>query len=435
MATDTNPTTFDDPNDPAAQLRKRIAGQVSASTTGPINGYGVSNTGTPTTPATYAGPNDVSPVKPFNPVVNTGTPTTPATYDGPGDTSPVKPFGAPGIVVSSDPRTSNTVGITDPPFVDPSTTPAAPASPVAPSPAAPAAPQVGAGPIPTNPDGSQVGGGTPWDPKTGAPTSAPPGYHWDPTLAMFQPGDAPGGSTAPTTRPTGGNLSDPAYRAKFIAWAATQPGVNPSVINDPGYWDQAFASGRFGNDQNYALQRMMQAEGAPEGGGSGPSSPAMPPAVSPFSAQVRAMLLDRMGKDSAPVNDTDSNIAEPFAAANLTAQRGQQAERTALAERLAANGDTSGSLERGIQQSAERNAVGLGTFKGQLIQKEYAARRADLADAMNQALQSGDRETAYTLQMALAQLDAQLRREGYGVNLAEFGANQNTAASNAGTGA
>jgi hypothetical protein len=419
---------LDDPTDPATVLRNKIKTQLSSSTDDPINGYGVVNTGTPTTPATYAGPNDVS-------LVNTGTPTTPATYDGPGDTSPVKPFGspAPGIVVSSDPRTSNTVGITDPPFVDPSTTPAAPASPVAPSPAAPAAPQVGAGPIPTNPDGSQVGGGTPWDPKTGAPTSAPPGYHWDPTLAMFQPGDAPGGSTAPTTRPTGGNLSDPAYRAQFIAWAATQPGVNPSVINDPGYWDQAFASGRFGNDQNYALQRMMQAEGAPEGAGAGPSGNV--PATSAFTDQVRKMLMDRMGRDTASVNESDSNIAAPFDAANLTAQRGQQAERTALAERLAASGDTSGSLERGIQQSAERNAVGLGSLKANLIQKEYAARRADLSDAMQQALQSGDRETAYQLQMALAQLDAQLRREGYGVNLAEFGQNQNTAASNAGTGA
>src|SRR5580765_5983487 len=36
------------------------------------------------------------------------------------------------------------------------------------------------GPIPTNPDGSQVGAGR-------SPNDPPPGYHWDERLAMFQP--------------------------------------------------------------------------------------------------------------------------------------------------------------------------------------------------------------------------------------------------------
>lgn len=53
--------------------------------------------------------------------------------------------------------------------------------------APPPAPAVNAGPIPTNPDGSQVGGGTPWAPGASAPSSAPPGYHWDASLAMFVP--------------------------------------------------------------------------------------------------------------------------------------------------------------------------------------------------------------------------------------------------------
>ena len=48
-----------------------------------------------------------------------------------------------------------------------------------------APPPADAGPIPTNPDGSQVGSGTPWEGDH--PTSAPAGYHWDANLAMFQP--------------------------------------------------------------------------------------------------------------------------------------------------------------------------------------------------------------------------------------------------------
>lgn len=180
--------------------------------------------------------------------------------------------------------------------------------------------------------------------------------------------------------------------------------------------------------------------GGDDGGGQASAGPAqlMPAPVSPFTAQIRDMLMKRMAGDTAPVNENDANIAEPFNAANLTAQRAQEGERKALAEHLYASSggaDTSDAMRQGIQQSAERNATGLASLKGQLIQKEYAARRSDLADAMQQALASGDRETAYQLQMALSQLDAQIRREGLGVNMAEFGQQQNNIASNFAAGA
>jgi hypothetical protein len=54
----------------------------------------------------------------------------------------------------------------------------------------------GAGPIPTTPDGAQIGSGIPWDAGSNRPAYDPPGYHWDANLGMFQPGDAPG---APAT--------------------------------------------------------------------------------------------------------------------------------------------------------------------------------------------------------------------------------------------
>jgi hypothetical protein len=38
---------------------------------------------------------------------------------------------------------------------------------------------------------------------------------------------------------------------------------------------------------------------------------------------------------------------------------------------------------------------------------------------------SGDSESARQVQLELASIQAQLTREGYGVNLAEFGVNQN----------
>ena len=106
------------------------------------------------------------------------------------------------------------------------------------------------------------------------------------------------------------------------------------------------------------------------------------------------------------MDENDPYIREPFTAAGVQAARSQQKERSDLAERLAATGDTSRSLEMGIQQSAERNAVGLGTLKAKLISDEYTARRQELLDLMQMALQNNDTELAREIQ--LAQLALQL---------------------------
>jgi hypothetical protein len=71
-------------------------------------------------------------------------------------------------------------------------------------PPAPYQPLPPAGPIPTNPDGTQVSGG--WDAGASAP-NAVPGYHWDPTYAMYvkdpvDPSVAP--PVDPGTNNTGG---------------------------------------------------------------------------------------------------------------------------------------------------------------------------------------------------------------------------------------
>lgn len=116
------------------------------------------------------------------------------------------------------------------------------------------------GPIPTNPDGSQVGGGTPWDPGAQAPSSAPPGYHWDPDLAMFQPDAAapppdtgggggytpppvdtpppstPSSYTPPPASPGGGYTPPPAaYQPQPPSQTAPDIAANPPVFNAPKY--------------------------------------------------------------------------------------------------------------------------------------------------------------------------------------------------------
>lgn len=112
------------------------------------------------------------------------------------------------------------------------------------------------------------------DPTTGVitykPGKAPPAGTPNPG---HPPGDMSGYvSPAGGGKPSGGSLSDPAYVDKLIAYYGQQPGVNPSVKNDPNYWRQQILSGHFQNDEAYLISRFMQPEGAPEGstgGGAG----------------------------------------------------------------------------------------------------------------------------------------------------------------------
>jgi hypothetical protein len=88
--------------------------------------------------------------------------------------------------------------------------------------------------IPTNPNGSQVGGGTPWAPDASAPSSAPPGYHWDAGLAMFQP-DAPAAPATGGGGPSGGGGGGGAAPPPSYTPPPTTPAqVGPPSGNNPG---------------------------------------------------------------------------------------------------------------------------------------------------------------------------------------------------------
>lgn len=75
-------------------------------------------------------------------------------------------------------------------------------------------------------------------------------------------------ASAPTAKPAGGNLQDPSYAGQMVAWAAAQPGADPSLKSDPGYWTQKINSGTFGTDESYIYNKMATAwkSGAPKSG-------------------------------------------------------------------------------------------------------------------------------------------------------------------------
>jgi len=103
------------------------------------------------------------------------------------------------------------------------------------------------GPIPTNPDGTQVGGGIPWNPNEDHPSYNPPGYIWDGRLQMFVPAPTPqadpvkpnpggggdGGGPAPTIGvPTSGfGAAPPVYASNPNA-----PAYNPMPTYVPPTW-------------------------------------------------------------------------------------------------------------------------------------------------------------------------------------------------------
>jgi len=141
--------------------------------------------------------------------------------------------------------------------------------------------------------------------------------------------------------------------------------------------------------------------------------------------------MQRLGQAGMPVDPNDPTIAATMSAARDEGTRSADTERARLAESLYAQGGgglETDAINQKIQQSGEKNAQGLSALKATLMQKELLSRRSELQNYMQMAMQSGDSESARQIQLQLADLEAELRREGYGVSLAEFGQNQNAMA-------
>jgi len=138
----------------------------------------------------------------------------------------------------------------------------------------------------------------------------PPVFIGTDTLPFEPPKGAT--TTNPLVKPTL-NFKDAASVDAYLAWAAQQPGVNPSVKNDPGYWRQKLLSGELGTDEAYVLQRMMQAEGAPAGapgtGGFDLSGFNIGGLFDdPATKQFMDLLMARMGQLSQPINDPNAAL-------------------------------------------------------------------------------------------------------------------------------
>lgn len=132
----------------------------------------------------------------------------------------------------------------------------------------------GTNPIPTNQDGSQVGSGTPWAPGASAPSSAPPGYHWDANLAMFQP-DAPGSNTPPAGDGGSGPAAAPQgtltgllapYQGSFTAptptaYPTAPTFTPPTYTPPPAFVPDQFSAPTYADAQNDPGYKFAADEG------------------------------------------------------------------------------------------------------------------------------------------------------------------------------
>lgn len=262
----------------------------------------------------------------------------------------------------------------------------------------------------------------------------------------------PNGPAAPAapTPPPSTSRTDPSYILSQIAKFAALPGANPSLRTDPNYWlTRITQTGGLGADNlSYWQNLAMRPEGAPEGGAAAQggqlqapqaftSSSASNGMTAPqglwdpgFTQQLRSLLMQRLQAAGQPVDPNDPNITAPLTAARDEATRQTDTERNQLAEHLYASGGlNTDAITQQIQQSGERNATGLGGLRATLITKELDSRRSELKDLMQMALASGDAESARMIQMQIAELTAQVNREGQNLDAQKYAAflNQNAA--------
>ncbi len=288
------------------------------------------------------------------------------------------------------------------------------------------APAPAPAPAPTTPDTTDTTNRT-TPPTSNVPSGPPvPGTNPQPNVASPAPTPA-----AATPKPPSYDDVNAAYQ-KYLGRPLTQQEYgqfynwsgNPSDAQRNWEWTIAHSP---------EAQAYAAAHPPPAGAG---ASGVVPPA-NPFNDQIRQLIMKQLATAGGPVDPNNPEISSTLSAARDEASRQTDQERTALAERLYAQGIGTGGtgtlgsneLTQQIQQSGERNAGALSTLRGQLLQNEYNQKNTQLQNLLSLAVQSGDAESARAIQAQIANLQAAIAREGLGVNLGEFGAalNQNSA--------
>lgn len=244
-----------------------------------------------------------------------------------------------------------------------------------------------------------------------------------------------GGTGQPVVPPSGQFSKDPNYIRLIVKSWGQQPGVNPSIINDPDYWVQAITnSGGLGpTNLAYWQMRSMQPEGAPAGstgtgsigGGAGISGPpdikfAGTGGASSDSAQntLYNMLMTR-AKQGLGVDKNDPIVRGQVDAYGAAQTRAERNYLSGLAERAGPHANISAETRSANEQIGQSTSA----FQAQVMQSELTARRNEIQQALTGMQGMLTAEQANQLQLQLAQINDALARAQLGQQAFQFDVN------------
>ncbi len=214
------------------------------------------------------------------------------------------------------------------------------------------------------------------------------------------------GTPAPIGNPTAAPASPAAPAAPA---SGDYPSLPPGATPPPGYYDPL--SGKTAPGGAPAAAATPASPATPAAPGATPATPAAEPTT--IADAFKTSLIDMLnGANKTPTMD-DPTIKAQADAYAVQQTRASEAQRAQAAERLAAQGlGSSGAADTTYSDLLERQGENQGTFNAGLLGKELQDRRQQLIQAASIAGNTLNAEQARALQKELADLDAQIRREG-----------------------
>ena len=262
----------------------------------------------------------------------------------------------------------------------------------------------------------QYAGQLGWSPVS-QPTAQP--------TAGTQPAAQP--TTTTTTQPTAATPAatgpDQQGIAQFQQWAQQTYG-RPAT--DAELQQIATAIGYQGGAITPELMQRAQAEAARIAGTYGVQTPGVnpqpttPAAPTPqqqqaqTTSQLQTVLQQLLAQNPGTVDPNSEPMRQQRGAFQRGQQRAMERARLAAAERANATGAT-GALEGDINRMNLTAAQQSGDFEAGMVGGELQAQRQQLAQAMQIAASMGQAAEARQLQERMNEIDATLRREGYGL--------------------
>lgn len=151
------------------------------------------------------------------------------------------------------------------------------------------------------------------------------------------------------------------------------------------------------------------------GGGFGVG--AVDPATTMYNQNLRLQLLKQLSTLGTPSTNESESIKPALDAYNVQSKREEQNQRSQLAERYYAMGNTGGAgLDTGafntaVAQNMEKGGEARSANASSVVYQDNLNRRNQLQQMMQTAVNAGQTDAAQRIQMAIAEMDAKLQEQ------------------------